>query len=85
MTGAALRTHPLNLVLAQPSHDEALDVLVDRLLQEGQSLPGVIAALPELEAFVGAWTSANDLDATRLLPSRGLCAAGSVARPGSSR
>ena len=24
VTGAALRTHPLNLVLAQPSHDEAL-------------------------------------------------------------
>ena len=66
VTGAALRTHPLNLVLAQPSRDEALDALVDRLLQEGQSLPGVIAALPELEAFVGAWTSANDLDATRL-------------------
>ncbi len=66
VTGAALRTHPLNLVLAQPSDDEALDALVDRLLQERQALPGVIAALPELEAFVGAWTSANDLDATRV-------------------
>lgn len=67
VTGAALRTHPLNLVLAEPSDDEALDALVDRLLQERQALPGVIAALPELEAFVGAWTSANDLDATRVL------------------
>jgi uncharacterized protein len=67
VTGAALRTHPLNLVLAQPSNDTSLDALVDRLLQEGQALPGVIAALPELEAFVGAWTSENDLDATRVL------------------
>jgi predicted GNAT family acetyltransferase len=66
VTGAALRTHPLNLVLAQPANDVALDALVDRLLQERQELPGVIAALPELEAFVGAWTSANDLDVTRL-------------------
>jgi len=64
--GAALRTHPLNLVLAQPSHDAAMDALIDRLLQERQALPGVIAALPELEAFVGAWTSANDLDVTRV-------------------
>jgi predicted GNAT family acetyltransferase len=67
VTAVALRTHPLNLVLAQPSSDAALDVLVDRLLQEQQALPGVIAAIPELEAFVGAWTSENALDATRVL------------------
>jgi uncharacterized protein len=67
VTGVALRTHPFNLVLAQPSEDAALDALVDRLLQEGQALPGVVAAIPELEAFVGAWTSENALDATRVL------------------
>ena len=67
VTGAALRTHPLNLVLAQPSSEAAMDALIDRLLQERQELPGVIAAIPELEAFVGAWTSENGLDATRVL------------------
>ena len=67
VTGVALRTHPFNLVLAQPSDDAALDALVDRLLQERQALPGVIAAIPELESFVGAWTSENALDATRVL------------------
>lgn len=67
VTGAALRTHPLNLVLAQPSNEAAMDALIDRLLQERQELPGVIAAIPELEAFVGAWTSENGLDATRVL------------------
>lgn len=67
VTGAALRTHPLNLVLAQPSNEAAMDALIDRLLQERQELPGVIAAIPELETFVGAWTSENGLDATRVL------------------
>jgi predicted GNAT family acetyltransferase len=60
--GAALRTPPLNLVLAQPANETALDALVDRLLQEGQTLPGVVAALPELDAFVGRWTAASDVD-----------------------
>jgi predicted GNAT family acetyltransferase len=63
VTGAALRTPPFNLVLAQPATDAALDALVDRLVSEGQDLPGVVAALPELEAFVGAWTAEHDVDA----------------------
>jgi uncharacterized protein len=63
IVGAALRTPPLNLVLARPSSGEALDALVGRLLQEGQDLPGVTAAIPEIEAFVGAWTAARDVDA----------------------
>jgi predicted GNAT family acetyltransferase len=63
IVGAALRTPPFNLVMAQPSSADALDALVDRLLQEGQDLPGVTAALPEIDAFVGAWTAARDVDA----------------------
>jgi len=67
VTGAALRTPPFNLVLARPSGDAALDALVDRLLEEGQDLPGVVAAIPELESFVGAWTAQRDVDASLLL------------------
>lgn len=67
ITGVALRTPPYNLVLAQPSDDAALEALVERLLDEGQDLPGVVAATPEVESFVGAWTSENDLDATRVM------------------
>lgn len=59
----ALRTPPLNLVLARPSTDAALQALVDRLRSEGQELPGVVAAIPELDAFVGAWTAEHDVDA----------------------
>ena len=62
VTGAALRTPPLNLVLAQPSTDATLEALVDRMLSEGQELPGVVAAIPEVEAFVGAWTAAHDVE-----------------------
>lgn len=63
VTGAALRTPPFNLVLAQPSNDPALDALVDRMIAEGQDLPGVVGATPEVERFVGAWTSEHDVDA----------------------
>ncbi len=63
VTAVAVRTPPLNLVLAQPATDAALDALVDRLLSEGQDLPGVVAAIPELDAFVGGWTAERDVDA----------------------
>ena len=63
VTGAALRTPPFNLVLAQPSSDPALDALVDRMIAEGQDLPGVVAAIPEVETFVGAWAAEHDVDA----------------------
>jgi uncharacterized protein len=62
VAAVAVRTPPLNLVLAQPATDAALDALVDRLLSEGQDLPGVVAAVPELDAFVGAWTTGRDVD-----------------------
>lgn len=63
VVGAALRTPPYNLVLSRPANDAALDALVDRLLDEGQILPGVVAGIPELDAFVAAWTATNDVDA----------------------
>jgi predicted GNAT family acetyltransferase len=67
VAGAALRTPPFNLVMAEPVNTAALDALVDRLLDEGQELPGVVAAVPELDSFVSAWTAANGVDATVVL------------------
>ena len=58
VTGAALRTPPFNLVLAQPANDPALDALVDRMIAEGQDLPGVVAAIPEDREQVIAWALA---------------------------
>lgn len=48
--GAALRTPPLNLVLARGT-DEAIDVLAASL---GEDLPGVVGAVPEVDRFVAA-------------------------------
>ena len=67
VVGAALRTPPYPLVLARPSDDRGLHALVDRLLDEGQELPGVVAAVPELDAFVGEWTSEHELDAKKIV------------------
>lgn len=67
VAGVALRTPPFNLVLAQPRDDAALDALVDRLVEEGQDLPGVVASIPELDAFVARWTGLHDLDTTLVM------------------
>jgi uncharacterized protein len=67
VAGVALRTPPHNLVLSQPRDEAALDAIVDRLLDEGQDPPGVVAALPELDGFVAAWTASRDVDATLVM------------------
>jgi RimJ/RimL family protein N-acetyltransferase len=67
VAGVALRTPPYNLVLAQPRDEAALDAIVDRLLDEGQDPPGVVAALPELDGFVASWTASRDVDATLVM------------------
>lgn len=48
--GAALRTRPLNLVLARGS-DDAIRLLAAAIDEE---LPGVVGAVPEVEGFVAA-------------------------------
>ncbi len=50
--GAALRTPPHALVLAQPEDEEALDALAAAIEDE---LPEVVGAVPEAHAFAGAW------------------------------
>lgn len=49
--GAALRTRPFNLVLARGS-DQAVALLAGSIDEE---LPGVVGALPEVDAFVAAY------------------------------
>ena len=50
---AALRTPPYNLVLARPRRDAALDVLVAAV---GGELPGVLGAVPEVDALAQRWS-----------------------------
>jgi len=52
--GAALRTPPHNLVLARPRDDSVLEALAAAIDDE---LPGVVAALPEAQAFAASWAA----------------------------
>ncbi|HSJ95208.1 MAG TPA: GNAT family N-acetyltransferase, partial [Gaiellaceae bacterium] len=55
VVAAALRTPPFNLVLARPRDDAAAAVLADALHGDGVELPGVTAAIPEVDEFATAW------------------------------
>jgi predicted GNAT family acetyltransferase len=57
-TAAALRTPPHNLVLARPRDATALDALVDAIDEE---LPGVVAAIPEVDEFARRWAARHGL------------------------
>ena len=52
IAGAALMTPPHNLVLARPRDDSVLEALAAAIDEE---LPGLVAALPEADAFATAW------------------------------
>jgi predicted GNAT family acetyltransferase len=56
LVGAALRTPPHNLVLAEPDRPEAIGALVDAIAGSGEEPPGVVGALPEARAFGDAWS-----------------------------
>jgi predicted GNAT family acetyltransferase len=57
VVGAALRTRPFNVVLARPAVDDAIAVLAHALVKDEPDLSGVIAAVPEVDAFAEAWES----------------------------
>jgi len=64
VVGAALRTPPHHLVLAQPRDGHVIEALVDHLVSAGEAIPGAVAAEPEIGAFVDAWrarTGARDI------------------------
>ena len=53
VVGAALRTFPYRLVLAQPLTAAALPALADVF----EDLPGVVGGVPEARGFADAWTA----------------------------
>jgi predicted GNAT family acetyltransferase len=62
LVGTALQTPPYNLVLARPSAPDGVTVLADALWQARIELPGVTAAVPEVEQFAGEWTERAGLE-----------------------
>jgi len=53
VVGAVLRTPPQNLIVVRPSDEHALGALADAIDEE---LPGVVGAIPEVDAFAAAWS-----------------------------
>jgi len=52
---AAMMTPPFNVLVSRPLASNAVPVLAQALHQERTPVPGVIAALPEVDEFVEAW------------------------------
>jgi predicted GNAT family acetyltransferase len=67
MVGAALRTPPHNLVVLQPADGRAIEALAGAIEEE---LPGVVAAVPEVDAFASAWTHRHGLTAVPVFDQR---------------
>lgn len=67
IVGAALRTPPYNLVLARPRAVGALEALAETIADE---LPGVVGAVPEVDAFAAAWATRNGVTATTRIDQR---------------
>jgi predicted GNAT family acetyltransferase len=57
--GAALRTAPYNIVVAEPVSAAALEFAAEAIVGEGLSLPGVTGAYPEADVFAGSWERAT--------------------------
>jgi uncharacterized protein len=55
VVGAALMTPPFNVLVARPATSGAIDALADALAVADVQVPGVTAALPEVESFADAW------------------------------
>jgi uncharacterized protein len=49
--GLALQTEPHNVVLADPTHEAAVDALASAVVGDGGLLPGVVANLPWADRF----------------------------------
>ena len=67
VVGAALRTPPYNLVLARPRADGALEALAEAIADE---LPGVVGAVPEVDAFAAAWATRHGATPTTRIDQR---------------
>jgi GNAT superfamily N-acetyltransferase len=74
VVGAALRTPPYNAVLARPRDDAALDELAEAIGE----VPGVVGAVPEVDAFAERWCARHG-GRSRLVFAQGIYALSDVA------
>jgi uncharacterized protein len=57
VVGAALRTPPHNVVVAEPTAAGAVDALAQAVDRAGERPPGVVGAVPEAQRFADIWTA----------------------------
>lgn len=80
LVGAAIRTPPYNVVVADPLHDDAVDALADRLATDEPDLPGVTANTPWVTRFAERWTE-RTTTTTRTTLAQGVYALTTVRTP----
>jgi GNAT superfamily N-acetyltransferase len=80
VVGAALMTPPLNMVVARPLEPDALRSAAAALHEHRVALPGVVGAIPEVEAFATAWRDLADISA-QVRMRQGIYAARAVVTP----
>ena len=78
--GAAIRTPPYHVVLADPLNDDAIDTLADHLVTDHPELPGVTANTPWVTRFTERWTGSTASTARTTL-SQGVYALTAVRAP----
>ena len=78
--GAAIRTPPYNVVLADPLRDDAIAALADRLMTDDPDLPGVTANTPWVSRFAEHWGAVSGSTA-RTTIAQGVYALTSVQQP----
>ena len=62
VVGSALQTPPYNLVLARPMEPLGVEALAHALWDKRVELPGVTAAIPEVDDFVDVWLARARLE-----------------------
>jgi predicted GNAT family acetyltransferase len=67
VVGAAIRTPPHNLIVAQPVRAEAVEALASTIDEE---LPGAVGGVPEIDGFATAWTQRQGSDASVVFEQR---------------
>ncbi len=78
--GAAIRTPPYNVVVADPLDGGAIEALVERLTSDEPNLPGVTANTPWVSRFADRWSAASG-SASRTTIAQGVYSLTSVAAP----
>ncbi|MEP6758698.1 MAG: GNAT family N-acetyltransferase [Actinomycetota bacterium] len=81
VTAAAMQTPPHNVVLAEPVASEAIEAIVEAIVEAGLRPPGVVGGVTEARAFADAWRAHRGGD-YRTINRQGIYELTTVCEPG---